>query len=297
MLFRRQRMVAAPEGAPAGGSGGGAGAPEGVRSPATPAGGSDPFPHTSGGAPRAPGAPVEGDGGAADELDALEAEGENAIPHTRVREMRGKWESRAAAKARAEAEQELMRRFDPVLQELTQLRELAGQLDPTKIKMGVAESFLEALGVKKEAPKPQYVTREDFEKGLSEERNKLQRQQAHREDLNRATLDLQAAKQRHASYFEHFPVLEELAAAVWSTPHAVERRIGLGQIVDALVAQIEKGIGGYNKAYTERKAREAGELPITPGVTPTPGKRPDKVDHSSEGTANRAIAFLRERLG
>jgi hypothetical protein len=308
-LFGRKRMVAAPEGAPAGGSGGGAAAPQsGVSGPASPAGGgSTPFPRLfGGGGSEKP----SGDAGGGDEdpdeladLETAHAGGQdNPIPYSRVKKIlegrTAKAQRAAKEEALREARDGFLREFAPVLEELQSLRQLREQFDPDKVKLGVAEAFLESLGVKKEKPAPKYLTEEDFNRRLTEQETKFQREHQHREELQRAKLDLGAAKQRHEKVFKHFPAMEELAAAVWSTPAAVKHGISMAQVCDALAAQLQSFVGAYNDAYAKGKEEDAKETVITPGSTATPGKKsPAKVDHSTEGTAKRAVAFLEKALG
>jgi hypothetical protein len=239
------------------------------------------------------------DGGAEDELEVAIREDREGrgIPHERVKAMRSAWETRAEKRAREtalkEARQSLLTEFAPVLEELGQLRELSSKFDPAAIKGGIAEAFLESLGVKKEKPAPKYMTEEEVSRRFEEQKAQFQRETKSREVLQRAHLDLQAAKQKHEKWFSHFPVLEELAAAVWSTPQAMKAGIGLDRICDTLVKQLEEGVGKFNQAYVEEKKRDATETPIVPGSTPTPGRKPpQKVDHSPEGTAKRALEFL-----
>lgn len=299
MLFGRKRMVAAPEGA-AGASGGGTAPASGVRSPASPAGGGNPFPLSTGAQPdRVAGAspqPGDHDGGAPDELDLDQGGQDNAIPYSRVKQMREGWQKKAREEGLTAARQELLREFAPVLEELTQLRELRQQFDPAAIKQGVAEAFLESLGVKKEQPKPQYVTREEYESGLQKERQRFESEAQHRADLQRAHADVQAARQRHAKIFEAFPAIEEIAASVWGTPYAVQNKIPMGAIIDALAKQFEAAVGKFNAEYVEGKERDGRDVPITPGPTPTPGKKTGKADYSPEATAAAAVKFLEGRL-
>lgn len=302
MLFRKPFMVAEIAGAPAGASGPGAAPPAapaapaaapGVRGPATPAGDDSPFPHLlRGGSPAAPA------GGAGDDDDleaAIRADPEaRGIPHDRVRGMRGSWEKRARESER----QALMRDLAPVLEELQQLRQMREQLDPAAVKTGIAKSLLEGLGIKEEPPAPKYVTEEQFQARLREERESFARESQHREDLKQAHLELQAAKAKYEKQFKHFPWLEEVAAAVWSTPAAIKHRLSFGRIVDGMVQQLESGIGEWNKAYVASKQEDALETPITPGSGLAPAaKPPGKPDHSPDAVAKLSAETRKRLLG
>lgn len=302
-LFQR-RMVAAPEGAgaPAGGPAApaapaaSAAAPSpGVRSPAAPAGDAHPFPGVFGRSTQP--APRAGDD---DELEAAIREDteQRGIPHDRVRKI-AEGRARKAAEDAAKREREsLMRELSPYLQELEQLRGVAREFDPAAVKTGIAKSLLQALGVEEEKPAPKYVTEEEFQARLREDRDSFQREVAHREDMQRAQADLVDRKAKHKDAFEHFPMIEELAAAMWSSPSIVKAGVSYGQCVDAIVRQIDAGIAKRNETYAARKAAEAGEQPITPGSVPAPtGKPPGKIDHSPDGLAKRSAEFRKKALG
>lgn len=294
-LFGKKRMVAEIEGGAAGASGPGAAPaaapasapPSGVTSPAAPAGGrSTPFPHILGGAQPAPRGAAPAGGADEDELEAaVRADPEGrGIPHDRVRQMRTSWEQRTEERVR----QQMMRELTPLVQELQQLRGLRESMDPAAIKTGIAKSLLQALGVEEEKPQPKYLTEEEFNARIRQDREEWNREAQHRDDLRTASSELADRKTKYAEEFKHFPMLEELAAAVWSTKAAIENRIGIGQIIDGLVTGLKGGIGKYNEAYIAQKRADQGEAPITPGTTPTPGKKPEKVDNSPDAVAQRS---------
>jgi hypothetical protein len=239
-------------------------------------------------------------GGADDDLEsAIQEDREGrGIPHDRVRQMRSSWERKAEQRAMQQARQQLISEFSPVLEELSALREKASQFDPDAVRVGVAKSILKGLGVEEQQPQPRLVTAEEHAKALQQIEQKFQREQQYREDLARATADLQNAKQKYAKTFDAFPVIEELAAAIWGTPYAVRNGVTMGRIVDGLVKQIEDGIGKVNQSYVQEKQADAVQAPIVPGSSTAPGRKPaGKLDYSPEATAKRAIEFLEKSGG
>jgi hypothetical protein len=311
LKFIMARMLLAPEGAPAGGSGGGApaggggAAPAGgVSGPASPAGGGTPFPHILGGGekPAAPSGAAPGGGGgeADDDLETAireDAEG-RGIPHDRVRTMRSGWEKKASELALQQARQQFMADFGPLLEELQAFREKASQMDPANVKAGVVEGILRGLGVQLPGDKkaePKFVSVEDFQRGIRDVQSKFERETEQRQELEAAQRTLSEVRGKHAELFEDFPVIEEFAAAVWGSPWAVEKKISYGAILEGIVKSLKGGLDKASKRYVEGKEKDLRqEIPIVPGSGPKPGaKKPGKVDHSPEATANRAVEFLK----
>lgn len=294
------------EGGQAGASGPGAPAPApaaapaapapGVRGSAAPADGDGPFPRIFRGAQPAPAA-----GGGADDDDleaAITADTEGrGIPHDRVRAMWAGREKKLREQLQRETREGLMQDLAPMLEELHQLRGVAANLDPKKQRLDLATSILKALGVEEEPAKPDFLTRQDHEKSIEELRAQFTREAQHRSDMDRARAELAQARVKHEKWFKHFPMLEELAAVIWSQKSVVAAGTPFGSVVDALVGRLDEGLGAYNKAYADEKLKDGEQnQPIVPGSGPTPGKKPPaKVDHSPEGTAKRAIEEL-ERL-
>jgi hypothetical protein len=288
-------MVAEIEGANAGA--GGPGASSGVKGPAAPAGDDNPFPLI--GAQQGDDSPDPGDdgGGAQDELEAAVREDrENrGIPHDRVRQMRASWEKRAREAAMAETRESILGQLAPAFEELKQLRELSKEFDPAAVKTGVAEAFLDALGVTKKPPPPKYVTSEDLEKILHKQREEQNAARELEQDVSRARRDLDDGMRQHEKLLKHFPVLREAAIAIWGSPYAKEKKISMGAILKQLVAQVEKGVGTYNEAYAKEKENDREVVPISGAGGPKPPpKKPEKQDFSDEATAERARSYLRK---
>lgn len=254
----------------------------------TPPGAADPNPPPD--EPRALGSPTPGDdAGDPDPQDAAPAgprRPENAIPHSRVREMlaRAREESRRAA-------------FDEARQQLAPIFE---QLDPKRLRQQLATEMLQALGQEPKRPEPKPVTAEQLEElnrridgRFTQYERQQQAEQLRVQDERIATSQMQELKETHGDLFEAYPDLEEDIANLWGSPWAIEQGLTVKQIGDWKVSRLIGAIGKYNEGYANRAADQTrGVTPIRPGSTraPAPRKTPDVS--TDEGARAEALRLL-----
>lgn len=277
------------------------GSSSGVESPATTRGVSGPA-SPAGDDNLNPAGGVRADDGRGDSSDDLELGGDdNPIPYSRVRTMREKWTREAEQRARAAALEEMQQQLYPFLQEVQQLRERA---DPKNTVKSIADALLKQAGIEQEPEKPQYVTRQQLEELRREERERAERDWQQRDDVARAENDLREAKVRHKQIFEAFPQIEDMAAAMWGSPYAVEKNLTFAQIVDDLAKGFTAAVGRLNEQYVEDKQTDARQQVVTPAggaARGTPSARKPEHDLSTdEGTEAATRAFLqrnRTKLG
>lgn len=258
--------------------GGGQGPEGGVSGSAAPAGDDNFIPQDDGAGDAGEAGADQGQAGAGagnDDRSGRPARRENAIPHSRVREM--------LARERAEALRQAQEQVKPLLERLQ-------QFNPESLQQGIAQKFLEAMypgaQISKKEP-PKYVTQQEMQELLKQRDETWQREQAKQVQMAQAKRELDDVKRKYADVFEEFPKMEHHIVNAWGASPGMT----MTQVAQAVIEDFNAVLDKRGAKYAEGKREDQKIRPIAPGGRGTPQVKKHDLG-TEEGAAAAALEML-----